>query len=67
MRQILLSAAALALPGVAFAHTSIADHAHPHEAGHPYLGIDTLLLVAAVAVAAGAIAYAFRKRPWSGK
>ncbi|MEQ8698313.1 MAG: hypothetical protein RLT05_17380 [Bauldia litoralis] len=67
MRQILASAAAIALPGVAMAHTALGEHAHPHAAGHPYLGIDVVLIVAAVAIAGGVVAYAYRRGLRSGR
>lgn len=62
MRQILASVAAIVFPGVAMAHTALGEHAHPHAAGHPYLGIDVILVVAAVAIAGGIAAYAFHRR-----
>ncbi|WP_421725670.1 hypothetical protein [Bauldia sp.] len=62
MRTTLTAIALTLAPGLAFAHTAIVDHAHPHDAAHPYLGLETLLLVATATAVAGVAGYALRAR-----
>ena len=62
MRRFLTTAVVLALPTTAFAHTAIVDHAHPHGAAHPYVGLETILAFAAGAAVVGIVAYGLRVR-----
>lgn len=62
MRRFLTTAAALALPATAFAHTAVVEHAHPHGPAHPYLGLDTILAFAGGALVVGVVAIGLRLR-----
>ncbi|MCP4382690.1 MAG: hypothetical protein GY798_14940 [Hyphomicrobiales bacterium] len=55
-------AASSLVPGLALAHTSLADHGHPHGAAHAYLSVEALAFLAMLALVAGAISYAVGSR-----
>ena len=55
--RLVLAAAATLSPAIAFAHEAVVGHAHPHEAAHPYLGIDALIAFAVGAAVVGGAAY----------